>query len=95
MKNLLLFFVAVLLFSKENINAQDLYFGSAAPSVSITETLKNHLDINLLSVSKIRLGNYDIKQVQYRSQVLELYSQLLLSYKINAHWQIAGGYGFQ
>ncbi|MBS4065399.1 MAG: DUF2490 domain-containing protein [Chitinophagaceae bacterium] len=95
MKNLLLFFVAVLLFSKENIHAQDLYFGSAAPSVSITGTLKNHLDINLLSVSKIRLGNYDIKQVQYRSQVLELYSQLLLSYKINAHWQIAGGYGFQ
>jgi hypothetical protein len=76
-------------------NAQDLNFRGVAPSVSVTQVLKNKFDINFLAVSKIRLGNYTVKEINYSNQVLEIYSQLLLSYKINKHWQLGGGYGFQ
>lgn len=75
--------------------AQDLNFRGVAPSVSVTAALKNNLDINFLTVSKIRLGNYTVKETNYTNQVLEIYSQLLLSYKINKYWQLGGGYGFQ
>ena len=95
MKNLLCISIVIFLLTKENIQAQDLNFRGLAPSVSITRAFNNHLDINFLSVSKIRLGNYDVKQTHYTNQVLEIYGQLLFSYKINTHWQIGGGYGFQ
>ena len=75
--------------------AQDLNFRGVAPSVSVTAALKNNLDINFLTVSKIKLGNYTVKETNYTNQVLEIYSQLLLSYKINKYWQLGGGYGFQ
>lgn len=95
MKNLILIFITLFLFNKETIKAQDLNFNGAAPSVSITSAFKNNVDINFLAVSKIRLGNYAIKEMHYSNQVLEIYSQLLVSYKISPHWQIGGGYGFQ
>lgn len=95
MKKIILVFLISLFFNDNKANAQDLNFRGSAPSVSVTRVFKNHVDINFLAVSKIRLGNYDVKEVHYSSQVLEIYSQLLASYKINPHWQVGGGYGFQ
>lgn len=74
---------------------QDLNFRGISPSISITDALKNNFDINFLITSKIRLGNYTIKKTDYATQVQEIYSQLLGSYKINKHWQTGFGYGFQ
>lgn len=88
-------FVTVLLLNTTDGNAQDLNFNGASPSVSITAAVKNKSTINFLAVSKIRLGNYNVKGTNYSNEILEIYSQLLYSYKPNKHWQLGTGYGFQ
>lgn len=82
-------------FQNRESKAQDLNFYGTAPSISVSKSLKNNFDLNFLAVSKIRLGNYTVSETDYSTQVQEIYSQLLLSRKINKRWQIAAGYGFQ
>jgi Protein of unknown function (DUF2490) len=74
---------------------QDLNFPGIAASVSFSAILNNKFDFNISAASKFRLGQYYIDATKYNPRVLEIYSQVLLSYKINNHWQISGGYGFQ
>lgn len=95
MKNLLLLSITVYLFGKETIRAQDLHFPGYAPSLSVSYAFNKKMDINFLAATKVREGNYTIKSVDYNPLLLEIYSQLLASYKLNKHWQIGGGYGFQ
>ncbi|MEP6844791.1 MAG: DUF2490 domain-containing protein [Panacibacter sp.] len=75
--------------------SQDLNFPGIAPALSLSDVLNKKLDINLLAVSKIRVGQHIVKDIKYDPQVSEIYTQVLLSYKIDQHWQIGGGYGFQ
>src|SRR5882672_8240757 len=77
------------------LNAQDVNFPGVSPSFSIGTALNSKLDVNILATSKIRFGEKTIKDEKYSPQVLEIYSQALFSYKINKHWYIGTGYGFQ
>jgi len=88
---LLMFFI----FLKFSTSAQDLSFNGIAPSLSFTAVTQKKFDINLLITSKLRVGDYTIKEEQYSTKILEIYSQALASYKIDTHWQIGAGYGFQ
>lgn len=95
MKNLLPAFIVFFLFLKETLKAQDLHFPGYAPSLSVSYTINTKTDINFLTAFKVREGNYTVKSVEYNPLLLEIYSQLLATYKLNKHWQIGGGYGFQ
>jgi hypothetical protein len=75
--------------------AQDLNFPGTAPSLSFTAVINKKIDANLLAATKIRLGNHVVKDVYYRQQLLEIYSQALLNYKLNKYWQVSAGFGFQ
>lgn len=90
----LLIFIFLYFLSVNHLYSQDLNFPGTAPSISLTVHLKR-IDINFLSANKFRLGDHRVKDVDYKQQWLEIYSQGLASYKINDHWQLASGYGFQ
>lgn len=87
----------VLLFFKgvSSSIAQDLTFPGISPSLSFSTGISGKFDFNVLATSKIRTGNLTVKEVNYESQVLEIYTQGLLNYKINHKLQLGLGYGFQ
>lgn len=93
LKSISIAFLLFLLFAK-TVQSQDQNFPGFAPSLSFTNTLNSRFDLNVLATSKIRLGE-QIKNEKYSPQVLEIYSQALVSYMINKHWHIGTGYGFQ
>jgi hypothetical protein len=74
--------------------AQDLNFPGLAPSLSVT-VHRQKFDLNFLVASKTREGNHLVKDVSYKPQLLEIYSQALVSKKLSERWQIGTGFGFQ
>jgi hypothetical protein len=74
--------------------SQDLNFPGLAPSVAVTLHQKK-FDFNFLTASKTREGSHTVKGVDYERRFLEIYTQALVSHKLNERWQIAAAYGFQ
>ncbi|MEO8403704.1 MAG: DUF2490 domain-containing protein, partial [Chitinophagaceae bacterium] len=87
--------LSTLLLLSNNLLAQDLSFPGIAPSITINAPLNHHFDLNFLTTSKIRLGDHTVKGVRYPSHFLQNYNLLILSYKINVHWQIGAGCGYE
>lgn len=85
----------IIFLSVSGINGQNLNFPGAAPSLSLSAVISGKWDINWLASSKIRVGNHLINEVYYPQQVLEFYSQAIISYKFSNKWQGSAGYGFQ
>jgi hypothetical protein len=89
-------FISLLLFLKGYIcHAQDLNFPGISPSISVSAAIDSRFNINVLTASKIRLGERTIKEEKYSNQILEVYSQALLSYQPNKNLQVGFAYGFQ
>ena len=97
MKNILKFIIALCTLSLQvkKLNAQNLDFPGIAASLSFSAILNENFNLNILATAKFRSGEHNIDKAKYNAQVLEIYSQALLSYKINSKWLIGGGYGFQ
>lgn len=90
------FFLLLLLISiTHRIFSQNLNFSGTAPALSFTSVPAKKLEINFLVTSKVRVGDYNIKEEQYNTKILEIYSQVLATYKIDKHFQTGVGYGFQ
>jgi hypothetical protein len=87
-------FLFIAFFVVNNLWTQNLNFPGLAPSVSVT-LHQQKFDLNFLTASKTREGNHLVKDVSYKPQLLEIYSQALVSKKLNECWQIAAAYGFQ
>lgn len=88
----------VLLFSgffiSYKANSQNLNFPGLAPSVSLSVHQKK-FDLNFLVASKTKEGHHTVKNVEYEPRFLEIYSQALVTRKLNKRWMLATGYGFQ
>ncbi len=87
MKKLILASITIFLLGKENIKAQDLHFPGYTPSLSVSYAINKKTDINFLTAFKVREGHYTVKSVPYNPLLLEIYSQLLATYKLNSHCQ--------
>jgi hypothetical protein len=85
----------IIFLSVSGVNGQNLNFPGAAPSLSLSAVISEKLDINWLAASKIRWGSQLINETYFPQEVLEIYSQALLSYKLSNYWQVSSGYGYQ
>jgi hypothetical protein len=99
-QNLKAFFAIILLINfcpscALRLLAQNRNFSGIASSLSVSDELNKKLDLNILATSKSRLGNKKIKGVFYSPQTIDIYAQALVSYKIDKHWRLGAGYGFQ
>jgi hypothetical protein len=95
MKYFLPFALVFFLIGASNTHAQDLHFPGYAPSVSVSAPVTKKLDLNFLAASKVRSGTHTVKGIQYNPLLLELYTQALVTIKLNNQWQLGSGYGFQ
>jgi Protein of unknown function (DUF2490) len=75
--------------------AQDLYFPGACPFITLSAKLDKKFDLNVVALSKIRVGDHIIRSVKYDAGPTQFYSHAIVSYKIAAHWQIGAGVAFQ
>lgn len=89
------FSLLILVLIRHSAFSQNINFAGTAPALSFTSVPAKKLDINFLVTSKLRVGDYTIKEEQYNTKVLEIYSQVLATYKIDKHFQTGVGYGFQ
>lgn len=92
---LLLVLVITIVFETNNLYCQDLNFPGISPSIMASIALSSRFDLNLLTTSKIRLGDHTIKGEHYPSQLLQNFTLAVLSYKLTRHWSTGGGYGFE
>ncbi|MDP4264430.1 MAG: DUF2490 domain-containing protein [Bacteroidota bacterium] len=75
--------------------AQDLNFPGVTPFVILNASLNKKVDLNVLSLSKIRVGEHIIDGVKYDPGPLQIYTHAIFSYKITGHWQAGAGFAFQ
>jgi hypothetical protein len=78
-----------------SLYGQNVYFPGVVPFVSLSASVSKKLDLNILALSKIRIGDYTIRSVKYEPGPTQFYSHAILSYKLTPHWQIGGGFAFQ
>jgi hypothetical protein len=95
MKKRSFFLLLIFISAYYRAHTQILNFVGTAPSLSFTAVPAKNLDINFLVTSKLRVGDYTIKEEQFNTKILEIYSQALASYGVDKHFQISAGYGFQ
>lgn len=86
-------FLVIFLSAKYSLS-QNLNFSGLAPSLSFSLPSGKTV-FNILVVSKTRIGDHEVKGVNYDQQILEIYSQLSASCFISNHVQLTAGYGFQ
>src|SRR5690349_12824568 len=78
-----------------SLNAQNVYFPGVVPFISLSAGLSDKYDLNVLALSKVRIGDHVIKSVDYLPGPTQFYSHAILSYRLNPHWQVGGGVAFQ
>jgi Protein of unknown function (DUF2490) len=78
-----------------SLSAQDVYFPGVVPFISLAAGLSEKVDINVVAISKIRLGDHMTGSVKYPAGPTQFYGHTILSYKLTTHWLIGGGVGFQ
>jgi hypothetical protein len=87
-------FLFIAFFVVNNLWTQNLNFPGLAPSVSVT-LHQQKFDLNFLIASKTREGSHTVKGMDYERRFREIYTQALVSHKLNERWQIAAAYRFQ
>jgi hypothetical protein len=75
--------------------AQNVYFPGVCPFIIVTASPNKKIDINAVALSRIRIGEYTVRSVKYDAGPTQIYSHLILSYKLTTHWLIGGGIAFQ
>jgi Protein of unknown function (DUF2490) len=78
-----------------SLYGQNVYFPGAVPFIALSASVSKKLDLSVLALSKIRIGDYEIRSVKYEPGPTQFYSHAILSYKLTPHWQMGGGFAFQ